>query len=87
MSDEMSDTPSIHDGGPGVYGRIEARLDRIEDKLDTRMTTLDEKVDSITSRQDRLEGKLDGSIGMIRWLGPTGLAALVVGVAKAIGLV
>lgn len=78
--------PTIGDGGQGVYARIEARLDRIEDKLDTRMSALDAKVDGIGSRQDRLEGELRGSVGMLRWLGPTGVAALIYGVAKASGL-
>jgi hypothetical protein len=82
----MSGETTISDGGNGVYARIEARLDRIEDKLDTRMTTLDAKVDAIGARQDRLEGELRGSVGMLRWLGPTGIAALLFGVLKASGL-
>jgi hypothetical protein len=67
---------------PGVYERIEARLDRIEDKLDTRMTTLDSKVDEIKSRQDRLEGEFRGAVGMLKWLGPTGVVAIVVGLLR-----
>lgn len=89
----MNHEPTIGDGGNGVYARIEAaliqqtaRLDRIEDKLDARMTTLDTKVDNIGSRQDRLEGKLDGTLGMVKWLGPTGMGALLFGVMKAAGL-
>lgn len=80
------DPVSISDGGSGVYSRIEARLDRIEDKLDTRLTILDNKVDGATGRLDRLEGRLDGSIGMIRWLGPAGVAALLAGLLKASGV-
>jgi hypothetical protein len=71
---------------PGVYQRIEQRLDRIEDKLDTRLTSLDAKVDGLASRQTRMEGELRGSIAMVRWLGPTGLGALIFGVLKASGL-
>lgn len=70
---------------PGVYQRIEERLNRIEDKLDTRMTTLDSKVDEIKSRQDKLEGELRGAFGMLKWLGPTGVAALVYAVARSSG--
>jgi hypothetical protein len=79
----MTGDPSIAEAGPGVYARIEQRLDRIEDKLDTRMTTLDAKVDAVGSRQDRLEGELRGSLGMVKWLGPTGVGALVYGLLKA----
>lgn len=78
--------PSIADGGPGVYARIENRLDRIEDKLDKRLDTLDDKVDGVSSRQDRLEGKLDGVLGVIRWLGPSAIVALVYGIGKGMGL-
>lgn len=70
-----------------VFRDIQGRLDRIEDKLDIRLSSLDAKVDGLASRQDRLEGRLDGSIGMIRWLGPTGVAALLFGVIKATGLI
>lgn len=68
-----------------VFRDIQSRLDRIEDKLDLRLSSLDAKVDGLASRQDRLEGRLDGSIGMIRWLGPSGVIALLFGVAKAAG--
>jgi len=71
---------------PGVYQRIEARLDRIEDKLDTRLTSLDTKVDALATRQTRMEGELRGSIAMVRWLGPTGVGALIFGALKASGL-
>lgn len=82
--------PEEHDmplySNPGVYQRIEERLNRIEDKLDTRMTTLDAKVDDVRSRQDSLEGELRGSLGMVKWLGPTGVAAIIFGLIKASGL-
>ena len=93
MSIDVSDEPN----GVGVYARIEAsiaelrrdsadRLDRIEDKLDTRMTTQDSKVDAIKSDLDQLRGELRGSLGVVKWLGPTGVAALLYGVAKSQGL-
>lgn len=72
---------------PGVYMRLEARLERIEDKLDTRLSALDVKVDGVAARQDRLEGKLDGSLAIVKWLGPVGLAALLFGLLSIYGLV
>lgn len=80
----MSDD-SLPSTNPGVYQRIEMRLDRIEDKLDKRLTQLDAKVDGLSSRQDRLEGRLDGVLGIVRWLGPVGLAALVAGLLMIYG--
>lgn len=80
----------------GVFGRIESRLDRIEDKLDarlsaiedkldTRMTTLDRKVDGLATRQDRLEGRLDGMVAVVKWLGPVGIAAIIFGLLVLYG--
>lgn len=74
----------LHDS---VWSDIQNALNRIEDKLDSRLDALDTKVDGLASRQDRLEGRLDGSIGMIRWLGPTGAAGLLFGLLKVSGLI
>jgi hypothetical protein len=85
---DMSEAPSRptnHD--------IFARLDRIEDKLDRRLDSLDGKVDRVdfkvdiaTSRIDRLEGRLEGSLGLVKWLGPVGIAALIYGLLVSQGL-
>lgn len=93
----MSPDAPVSAGGDGVWARIEMRLDRIEDKLDQRMTALDVKVDAqgraaadadkvMGSRLDRLEGKLEGTLGIIRWLGPVGVAAIVFGLLVIYGL-
>lgn len=86
MTDDIRTTsrPTLHSD---VWQDIQGRLDRIEDKLDTRLTALDSKVDAIATRQTRLEGQLAGSIAMIRWLGPTGVAALVFALLKGAGFV
>jgi len=83
----MTDTEMPAFSNPGVYQRIEERLNRIEDKLDTRMTALDSKVDGIKTRQDSLEGELRGAFGMLKWLGPTGVAALAYALVKSAGFI
>lgn len=93
----MSPDAPISAGGEGVWSRIELRLDRIEDKLDVRMTALDNKVETqgraaadadklMASRLDRLEGRLEGSLSIVKWLGPVGLAALIFGLLTLYGL-
>lgn len=74
---------TAHDGSTGqITNRdLDTRLDRIEDKLDLRMTTLDAKVDLVASRMDKMEGGL----GMLKWLGPTGIVAVIFGIAKGAG--
>lgn len=60
---------------------------RLETKVDNRMAELDLKVDLLSSRVDRLEGRLEGSVGMLKWLGPTGLVAVIFGIARLSGIV
>ena len=80
----MSDVANgDHPTRPSNYGDLFDRLDRIEDKIDRRMTSVDHKVDGLTSRLDRMEGGL----GMLKWLGPSGVVALFYGVAKSQGLI
>jgi hypothetical protein len=83
-----------HPTRPSSYGDLFDRLDRIEDKLDRRLDSLDGKVDRVdlkvdiaTSRIDRLEGRLEGSLGLVKWLGPAGIAALIFGLLQAQGLI
>ena len=83
-----------HPTRPSSYGDLFDRLDRIEDKLDRRLDTLDGKVDRVdvkvdltTARIDRLEGKLEGSLGLVKWLGPAGIGALIYGVLTSQGYI
>lgn len=87
MTDVAADSPAR----PTNHDIFE-RLDRIEDKLDRRLDSLDGKVDRLdmkvditTSRIDRLEGRLEGSLGLVKWLGPAGIAALIYGLLVAQG--
>jgi tetrahydromethanopterin S-methyltransferase subunit G len=91
----MSDVANgEHPVRPSSYGDLFERLDRIEDKLDRRLDTLDGKVDKVdlkvditTSRIDRLEGRLEASLGLVKWLGPAGIAALIFGLLSSQGLI
>lgn len=60
-----------------------ARLDRIEDKLDLRLNVVDSKVDLVGARLDRMEG----GIAMLKWLGPTGVVAVIGALLKSTGYI
>jgi len=77
----MSDVSSGGGNLIGIRDVFEA-VARLEGKVDTRLNTLDAKVDDLASRQDRLEGALS----LVKWLGPAGLVGLVYGIGKASGL-
>lgn len=59
------------------------RLDRIEDLLTRRLDRQDGKLDNLSSRLDKMEGGL----GMLKWLGPTGIAAVIFALAQSMGLI
>lgn len=47
-----------------------------------RIDATDTKVDHALSRLDHMEG----AIGMVRWIGPAGIALLIVGFLRAYGV-
>ena len=46
-----------------------------------------EEVTAVKTELTYLKGKIDGSLGLLRWLGPAGVAGVVVAAAKASGLI
>lgn len=66
------------EGGGNIIGirDVFEAVQRLDAKIDARFTGLENRIDRVESRQDRNDGRLD----MVKWLGPTGLAALLIGV-------
>lgn len=77
-----TDDPTIDHRRPS-NGDIYTRLDRIEDLLTKRLDRQDTKLDSTISRLDRMEGGL----GMLKWLGPTGIVAVIFAIAQSAGII
>jgi len=77
-----------HDNGNfiGVKAVYDAVL-RLEGKVDNVSGRLDNEIGAVTGRMDRLEGRLEGSFQVIKWLGPSGLAALVLGTLVMTGVI
>lgn len=73
----MTDTPHERVTLQDVYSIIE----RLEAKLDRRLDNLDREVDNLAARVDRIEG----GMALVRWLGPAGVAALILGMLAAFG--
>lgn len=60
---------------------------RLEGKFDAQNQRIDSELDAVKGRMDRLEGRLEGSLQVIKWLGPTGLAALILGILVMVGVI
>lgn len=89
MSDVNNDAPARPTNNDiyGLLDRIENKLDRRLDSLDGKVDRVDLKVDITTSRIDRLEGRLEGTLGVVKWLGPAGIVALILGLLLQSGVI
>ena len=43
--------------------------------------------DETRERVVRMEGRIEGGLGMVRWLGPSGVAALIIGLLIQAGVI
>jgi hypothetical protein len=56
---------------------------RLDGKWDEKFEVVTSRIDRVESRQDRNDGRLD----TVKWLGPTGIAALVLGFLVMSGVI
>lgn len=68
----------MSEGGGNIIGIKDVfdAVARLDSKIDARFTGLENRIDRVESRQDRNDGRID----MVKWLGPTGIVALILGV-------
>lgn len=66
--------------------RLDGKLEAMESKFTQRAEQTDVRVDDVIRRHERLEGRLEGSFGMVKWLGPAGVVAVIFGIARATGV-
>ena len=71
----MSDDTSNVIGVRTVYDAVL----RLEGKVEGQSARFDGEIDALRKDQTYMRGKIDGSIGMIKWLGPTGIVATLLG--------
>lgn len=71
----MTDETPPHRNGTVSIRDVYEIVSRLETKVDARLAAVDDKVDSALSRLDRLEG----GIGLIKWLGPAGVGSVLLG--------
>jgi hypothetical protein len=69
------------EGGDNIIGvrTVYDAVLRLEGKFDAHKQSVEAEVDVLRADQTYLKGKIDGWMGMVKWLGPTGVAALILG--------
>lgn len=60
---------------------------RLEGKVDGQSARFDAEIDALRKDHTYLRGKIDGSIGMVKWLGPTGVIATILGFLLMAGVI
>lgn len=67
----------MSEGGGNLIGirDVYEAVARLDSKIDARFTGLEKRIDRVEARQDRNDGRID----MVKWLGPTGIAAIITG--------
>ena len=66
-----------------------AAVNRLEDKIDDRFRLQDEQIQRVDLKVSAATARLsqiEGAVSIIKWIGPAGLAALLFGVMKGMGL-
>lgn len=89
MSDDTSNVigvRTVYDAVLRLEGKVDSHAQRIEQELDAHKIQVAEEVTNVKTELTYLKGKIDGSLGLLRWLGPAGVAGVVVAAAKASGL-
>lgn len=84
--DNIIGVRTVYEAVLRLEGKLDGSLARVDAELEKHREQLAAEVGAVRDRQNYLEGKLAGSIGMVKWLGPTGVAALAVALARVAGV-
>ena len=75
----------VYDIVSRIEGTVDNRLNELERKMDAANTASAARVQGIASRMDRFEGRFEGTLGAIKWLGPAGIVGVIFGIARGMG--
>ena len=66
---------SVENGGRATIDDVYRIVDRLDSKLDRRLDAQDQRIREVKSEVDSIKG----AIGLVRWLGPAGVGAVLLG--------
>lgn len=90
MSDDTGNVigvRTVYDAVLRLEGKLDAQAARFEQEMDAHKEAVAEEVAAVKGELTYLRGKIDGSLGLLRWLGPAGVVGVGFAIAKANGLV
>ena len=84
--DNVIGVRTVYDAVLRLEGKVDQTSSRLEAQLDAHKEAIDSEVAGVKSDLTYLRGRIDGSLGLLKWLGPAGVAGVVIAAAKASGL-
>ena len=84
--DNVIGVRTVYDAVLRLEGKVDQTSSRLEAQLDAHREAIDTEVATVKSDLTYLRGRIDGSLGLLKWLGPAGVAGIVLAAAKSAGL-
>lgn len=85
--DNVIGVRTVYDAVLRLEGKVDQTSSRLEAQLDAHREAIDGEVAIVKSDLTYLRGRIDGSLGLLKWIGPAGVAGVIVAAAKATGLI
>ena len=85
--DNVIGVRTVYDAVLRLEGKLDSSLGRLESEFDIHKAEVTAELQAVRTEQTYQKGRMDGSLGMVKWLGPAGIAAVIIGAAKAAGLI
>lgn len=84
--DNVIGVRTVYDAVLRLEGKLDNATTRFDSELDAHKQTVASELEAIKNEQTYQKGRMDGSLGMIKWIGPTGIAALIIGMLVMTGI-
>jgi hypothetical protein len=85
--DNVIGVRTVYDALLRLEGKVDQMGSRFSEELDEHRSTNADALDAVRTEQTYLKGKIDGSLGVLKWLGPAGVVGVIFAIAKGMNLV
>lgn len=89
MSDDSSNiigVRTVYDAVLRLEGKVDNQSARLDAQLEAHREAVNAEVENVKTDLTYLKGRIDGSLGLLKWIGPAGVVGVLVAIAKTVGL-
>ena len=84
--DNVIGVRTVYDAVLRLEGKLDSSTARLESEFDAHKAYVNTEIQAVRNEQTYQRGKVDGSLGLIKWIGPAGVGAVLYAAARAAGL-